>query len=143
MTLKALAHLYPDQPPERGAIRVELREDIGAGVAGVIGSVVGLITGAAAEGGFKGIGGRFVRRGLLAYGVPLEAELRYTRVDSDRQVTASFQSARVPAAPAMRELIGKARMTEAEHAEFGRLWQGRVKSILIDHLDDPQLVVLC
>lgn len=66
MTLKALAHLYPDQPPERGAIRVELREDIGAGVAGVIGSVVGLITGAAAEGGFKGIGGRFVRRGLLA-----------------------------------------------------------------------------
>jgi len=29
----------------------------------------------------------------------------------------------------------------AEKAEFGRLWQMRVKRILIDHFDDPELVV--
>jgi hypothetical protein len=28
-----------------------------------------------------------------------------------------------------------------ERAEFARLWQLRVKRILIDHFDDPELVV--
>ena len=31
--------------------------------------------------------------------------------------------------------------SDAERIEFGRLWQMRVKRILIDHGDDPALVV--
>src|SRR5690606_23631521 len=64
MARAALRALYPEPGalPERGEIRVDLREARDAGVAGVIASVLGLVTGAAGDGGFRGIGGRFVRR---------------------------------------------------------------------------------
>jgi hypothetical protein len=52
MTFRALAKLYPDCPPERGAIRVELHAAQADGTAGVTAAVAGLLTGAAGE-GFK------------------------------------------------------------------------------------------
>lgn len=142
MTLKALGRLYPDALPERGAIKVEFRDDVTTGVTGVMANVVGLITGAAAEGGFKGLGGRFARKDLLSYGVPLAGELRFTRTDTGAPVTANYQPARVPPSPAMRDLMRKSQMTDADRIEFGRLWQDRVKRILIDHFDDAALVLL-
>ena len=50
-TVEALRRLYPGEVPERGAIRVELRAELEEGVAGVVASVAGLVTGAAGEGG--------------------------------------------------------------------------------------------
>ena len=47
MARGALHALYPEAIPERGNIRVELRAGQDAGTAGVVGSVLGLITGAA------------------------------------------------------------------------------------------------
>jgi len=47
MTVRALRALYGDEIPERGNIAVALRESLDGGVAGVIGSVAGLLTGAA------------------------------------------------------------------------------------------------
>jgi hypothetical protein len=58
MTLKALTALYPDALPQRGGIRVDFREDRLSGVTGVIANVVSMLTGAAQDTGFKGIGGR-------------------------------------------------------------------------------------
>lgn len=55
-------------------------------VAGVIASVAGLITGAATEGGFKGIAGRFARGGLLGFGAAIASDLWFTRLDSGRAV---------------------------------------------------------
>ncbi|PKO64696.1 MAG: hypothetical protein CVU23_08430, partial [Betaproteobacteria bacterium HGW-Betaproteobacteria-17] len=51
----------------------------------------------------------------------------------------------VPAPPELQALMptllaGTA--SAAEETEFGRLWQLRVKRILIDHFDDPELVRL-
>jgi hypothetical protein len=57
MTVRALRALYGDETPQRGQISVALSESIDRGVAGVIGSVAGLLTGAAGIGGFKGLGG--------------------------------------------------------------------------------------
>lgn len=65
MTRAALRALYADALPERGGIRVELRDERVAGVAGVIANVASLVSGATQDTGFKGIGGRFDRRGLL------------------------------------------------------------------------------
>ncbi len=51
----------------------------------------------------------------------------------------------VPSAPAMQQLMPKViggSATSEEHREFGRLWQERVRRILIDRRDDPALVVL-
>lgn len=143
MTLKALARLYPDGLPERGGIRVELNAAQTDGVAGVTAAVAGLLTGAAGEDGFKGLAGRFSRRNLLGFGAAIDAELCFTRIDSGAHVTATYHPEVVPAPPELQKLMPKllaGTTSAAEATEFGRLWQLRVKRILIDHFDDPALV---
>lgn len=145
MTLKALERLYRGERPVRGAIRVELRDDIAAGVTGVIANIAGLVTGAAQEGGFKGIGGRFNRRHLLAFNAPIGGEIRFTRIDTGASVEARYAPERVPPGPEMKALLSRIQAADAtteERQRFGLLWQDRVRRILIDHVDDPELVVL-
>lgn len=145
MTYKALALLYPDGLPVRGGLRVALRDAQDAGTTGVTAMVAGLITGAAGEGGFKGLGGRFARRGLLEFGVAMPGEMRFTRSDTGAWVETSYHPQTVPADPAMQVLMARLMSGEAgadERLEFGRLWQLRVKRILIDHFDDPALITL-
>ena len=96
MTRAALAHLYPDGTPQRGGMRVELSQAVDEGVAGVIAGVAGLVTGAANEGGFKGLAGRFGRQGLLRFGVPMAGEIRFTRLDSGRSVEVAHRPQAVP-----------------------------------------------
>jgi len=144
MTLRALAKLYTDGQPERGGIRVELKAAQPDGTAGVTGAVAGLLTGAAGEGGFKGLAGRFSRRNLLAFAAGIDAELCFTRMDSGAHVTATYHPEVVPPSPELQELIPKllaGTASAAEQTEFGRLWQMRVKRILIDHFEDPELVI--
>jgi hypothetical protein len=144
MTLKALARLYPDGLPERGGIRVELNVAQADGTAGVTAAVAGLLTGAAGEGGFKGLSGRFSRRDLLRFAAGIDAELRFTRIDSAARVAATYRPEVVPASPDLQGLMPKLLAgvaSAAEQTEFGRLWQMRVKRILIDHFDDPALVL--
>lgn len=144
MTLKALAKLYPDCPPERGGIKVELRAGQADGVAGVTAAVAGLLTGAAGGGGFKGLGGRFSRRNLLVFAANIDAELCFTRLDSGARVAVTYHPEVVPAPPGLQELMPKllaGTASATENPEFARLWQLRVERILIDHFDDPELVV--
>lgn len=143
MTLKALARLYPDGLPERGGIRVELDAAQADGVTGVTAGVASLLTGAAGEGGFKGLAGRFSRRNLLLFAAAIDAELCFTRIDSGARVAAACHPEVVPAPPELQKLMPKllaGTASAAEATEFGRLWQLRVKRILIDHFDDPALV---
>lgn len=145
ITLKALEKLYPDSVPERGNIRVEFGAAQADGVTGVIAAVAGLITGAAGDGGFRGLGGRYSRRNLLLFGIGSGAELRFTRLDTGEAVAVSYHPELVPAPPDLQALMQKLLSGEAsaaEKTEFGRLWQMRVKRILIDHFDDPALVTL-
>ncbi len=143
MTLKALEALYPDSVPERGNLRVEFGAAQADGVTGVIANVASLLTGAAGEGGFKGLGGKFSRRNLLQFGIGSGIEARFTRLDNGTGVTVSYHSEIVPPPPELPPLMQKLIAGEAsadERAAFGKLWQMRVKRILIDHFDDPQLV---
>lgn len=143
MTAKALAALYGDELPERGGIRVACHDDAEAGVTGVIANVACMITGATQTTGFKGIGGRFDRRHLLDFNVPMAGEFRFSRVESGRSAVISASLAKLPAAPQMRELMGMSLSggaTEAQAREFGRLWQDRVEALLIDLWDDPDVI---
>lgn len=143
MTLHALRQLYPEGVPQRGGLRVELKAAQADGTTGVVAAVAGLITGAAGEGGFQGLAGRFSRRALLQFAVPIEGDLRFTRIDTDAHTTVSYHPETVPPAAELQALMPKllaGSATPAEQAEFGRLWQMRVKRILIDHFDDPALV---
>lgn len=145
MTAKALDALWPGATPERGAIRAEFGEDRTSGVTGVIANIVSLITGATHDTGFKGIGGRFDRRNLLFFDAEVGGEIRFTRADSGAAVDVAANLGRVPGDPRMRELMGMCLggvASDEQKREFGRLWQARVRALLIDHADDPEVIVV-
>lgn len=143
MTLRALERLYPNETPERGRIRVELRGAADEGTVGVTANVIGLVTGAAGEGGFKGIAGRYQRRGLLSFGAPIAGDARFTRTDTGKAVEASFDADAVPAATDARDRLQRALARDAssaERARFAAIWQERVARMLLEHRDDARLV---
>ena len=145
MTYKALAFLYPDAMPVRGDIRVEFSQDITSGVTGVIANVVSMLTGATSDNGFKGIAGRFNRCDRLFFAVEMPGEMRFTRLDTNQTVQTAANLQRVPASPRMSPLIASClanRATPEETAEFRQLWQERVRSILLDHGDDPEVFIV-
>lgn len=145
MARAALKALYGTDLPERGGIRVDLREPRDAGVAGVMGAVAGFVTGAADEGGFKGLGGRFVRCRRLFYGQEIGGTLRFARLDTGAAVETSVRLDGIPGDPRMMELLPRclAGAASPEEAElFGKLWQQRVRSLLLDHADDPLAITV-
>ncbi len=144
-TRAALRNLYAGAVAERGAIAVEWRDARSEGVTGVMANVALLITGAAGDGGFKGIGGRFRRNALMTFDAGMDADVRFTRLDNGAQVAVSAQLGKVPMAPEVRELMplclaGQA--TEEQQKTFGRAWQSRVRALLLDHADDPEVIVV-
>lgn len=141
-TCKALAYLYPDTMPMRGAIRVEFRQDSASGVTGVIANVVSMLTGATQETGFKGLAGQFDRRRLLFFAVEMPGEMRFTRLDTGRAVYVAANLQHVPGSPRVSELMASCldqTAIPAEIAEFQHLWQERVRRILLEYGDDPQV----
>jgi hypothetical protein len=145
MTARALAHLYPDALPQRGNIKVELRGALDEGTTGVTAAIAGLITGAAGTGGFKGIAGRHDRRGLLEFGAPIGATLRFTRLDTGRAVDVTYHPEQTPMPPAMKALIAAATLPDADDAAgraFARPWQEWVRTILVDRCLSPDLVTI-
>jgi hypothetical protein len=145
MTVRALRHLYGEAMPERGNIVVALHENQNQGVAGVIASVATLLTGAAGEGGFKGLAGRHARCDLLHFGVSGLGGMAFYRRDTGAGVDCTLHLGHVPPHPDLSRLLpvilgGKATIAEAEN--FAVIWQERVRRILIEHGDDAQIVQL-
>jgi hypothetical protein len=141
---RMLGALYPDEMPERGGLWVDFRGALSEGVTGVTASVMGLLTGAAGPGGFKGLGGNFSRANLLRFGADLPGEVRFRRQDNGESRTASVHLGHIEADARMRPLLqrllsGKQDAIVAE--VFAVLWQDRVRRILIDHFEDPEVVV--
>ncbi len=109
----------------------------------MIASVAGLITGAANEGGFKGLAGRFARDGLLRFGVPMTGEIRFTRLDTGQAVELAHRPQAVPRPATLAALMRKALTPGADAATrkaFADAWQGWVRTILVEHADDPALI---
>lgn len=144
-TFKALAALYGDDTPVRGGLRVAFRDSQDSGVTGVIANVVSQITGASADGGFKGLAGKFRRAGLLSFQADIAGIMRFERLDKALAVEADFHPECVPADASMPRLL-HGLLSDAASAEdqaaFAALWQDRIRRILIDHFDDPALVTL-
>lgn len=143
MARHGLAVLYPDGLPRRGGLRVDLSGDPGAGSAGVVGGILGFITGAAGEGGFKGLGGLHARHGLLHYGQDQAGAVKITRLDDGTAVLLDYYPERVPPGAEMPGLLARVVGGTADADErrvFARLWQERVRRILLEHGDDPELL---
>ena len=145
LTWRAIKALYGDTLPERGAIRVDFREDRQSGVTGVIASVVTLLTGATGDTGFKGLVGRFDRRNLLNFSVAVPLDIRFTRTDTGQAVDVAARPGSVPAASEMLGLMQRAlsgQATRAEEQAFGELWQERVRCLLVEHGDNPEVFIV-
>ena len=145
MTIRALEALYPKDIPERGAIRVDFRHESTSGVTGVIANIVSLVTGATYDTGFKGLAGRYDRRNLLFFNAAVGEEIRFTRKDTGAAVEVTAHLERVPGDPRMGELMAACitgRATDEVQREFGRLWQARVRAILIGHAADPAVIAV-
>ncbi len=138
----ALTRLFPGELPVRGAVRVSFQHPLDEGVTGVIATVVGLLTGSAQDGGFKGIGGRFVRRDLQAFAQHQPLALRFTRSDTGATLDAAAELAHVPPHAEMSELMRRCMRGQADAAETARFrahWQDRVARILLEHWDDAEV----
>lgn len=144
MTRAALRRLYGDELPQRGEIRVEMRERRDAGVTGVVAAVVTFVTGATEDSGFPGLGGQFGRRERLFFGRPVGGEIRFERLDRPGnavEVAANLQHVAGDPRTSLwmgRSLHGEA--SEEETAAFRAAWQERVRKLLIDHADDPAVI---
>ena len=139
MAQRALRELYGQEIPVRGEIQVQMQEELGTGVCGVIAGVFTLITGATATGGFHGLVGKYDRRNLLSFGQDIKGVARFVRQDSGKAVIVDYDHATVPGDPNMMPLMQKSLMGQASPEEAGRfreLWVSRVQAILLDHGDD-------
>ncbi len=143
MTYRALDTLYGDKVPVRGNIKVEFKESETEGVAGVIGNVISNITGATKITGFKGLAGKFARHSLMDFDTQIPSSARFTRIDNGDSVDVFYNPSMIVGHPNTQSLMQKVMMGEAsskEKLEFGKLWQERVKSILVDNCNNEKVV---
>jgi formylmethanofuran dehydrogenase subunit E len=145
LTYLALENLYPACLPQRGSILVEFRDDARAGSNGVMATVVQMLTGAAGSSGFKGLGGRYSRAGLIRRRPDLLLLLRFTRMDTRAAVDVCADTTLLPMAPGLDALVSKVgagRATSQEEVDLGILWQERVRHLLLEFARDPAVFVV-
>ena len=146
MARAALLALYPGELPERGGISVRMPEPEWEGTSGVAAQVLTLITGAAADNGFKGIAGRFARDGLLAFASSPGREgkaVRFRRLDTGAMVAVELDVSSIPVEPAQRARLAAILQDCADkpqRAAFAASWQERVRCLLLEHADDPAVI---
>ncbi len=145
MVLHGLKELYDEEVPVRGDVLVCMADSRDSGTTGVMATVAQLITGAAAETGFGGIAGRFDRRHLLRYDQRVAGIMGLRRADTGAGVQVELNGSVAPWDPEMQYLMPKAasgRATAAEVTRFGELWQDRVRRMLTEHANDPEMVLI-
>ena len=140
MAFKGLKALYPNELPQRGEIKVELRDGVDEGSVGVSGCVFTNITGAAGEAGFGGLGAKFARRNLLSFNAHIENFVRFTRLDTGKSVEVKYRPANVvhPGNIMMTALGPQA--TEESKKAFPQKWQEMIQ-LLFEHVDEVVEVI--
>ena len=144
MARAGLRALYPDALPERGGVVVTMAAAEVEGTTGVIAQVFTLLTGAAANNGFHGIAGQHARHNLLRYGGGDRSCIaNFRRADNGDCVYLSMDLSNIPPAPQLRELMVRALAADAsseERVAFGSVWQERVRQLLLEHADNPNVI---
>jgi hypothetical protein len=148
---KALGHLYLGEIAERGNIAVTVHGARDEKVYGVMANVISLITGAADDSGFKGIGDRFKRSGLLTFDPDSAGELEsftFARQDKGSKVKATISRKDFPSVEGeekLSDLMDKVIAKTATHDEghlFQDIWMERVKAMVLQEINvDSWLIV--
>lgn len=135
MAVHALEALYGDQIPLRGGIRIVFPGPVDRGVNGPMSQVLTLITGAAGDNGFQGLGGQRVRCGLMQFGDGPDGPIGFQRVDTGATVSVAYNPAPISPDPGMMPLLQRIQQGTAdadERQRFRDLWRDRVLRILAD-----------
>jgi len=133
MIREGLKALYPNSLPERGALKVLFKEMQEEGTTGVVANAFSLITGATENWGFKGLGGKYVRKDLMDFNAEIPFQVRIMRVDTEAYVDIGYNPASIEIDPLMQPLMKKILtgvLNQEEKATFSALWQARVAKIL-------------
>ena len=139
ITQKALKVLYKDKLPVRGEISVKVLGSVDNGANGPISQVISLITGAAPQTGFAGLGERFGRKDKLVFDEVNEEPnaFIFIRDDNKRCVKVSYHPENLPQEENMHTLFTKCIVgtaTKEQEEEFKRMWQARVKAVLFEEV---------
>jgi len=128
--LKGLKALYGGDAPKRGEIKIEIKKSPTDDNAGVVGCVLSNITGATTDYGFGGIpGGKFNRRELLFYNADIDADVRFTRLDSGKQVGVNYRPGKVVNPMAILKSAIGPDATEENKKTFPDRFQNMVKTV--------------
>ncbi len=133
MIREGLKALYPKSLPERGTIKVVFKESQDEGTTGVVANAFSLITGATEHWGFKGLGGKYIRKDLMEFHADIPLYVRMIRLDTQTHVDIAYNPNSIEMDPMMQPLMKKfltGVLSEEEKVTFGELWQGRVAKIL-------------
>jgi len=128
-----LRKLWPNDLPQRGGVGVAYADARADGSAGVSATVIGLLTGAQDDAGFKGLAGQHDRR-LAQFGAKLPTRLRMTRLDTGDAIDLDADPSTIAGDPAMFQLMPgvlAGRASADEVRAFGQFWQDRVRRILL------------
>lgn len=134
LTLRALRALHGDGTPERGAIRVTIPGPVDADVNGPMSQVITLITGAAGDNGFQGLGGRFARRGLMTFDQSAPGFV-FQCMDTGAAVVARYDPAPIPTPEGLQALMREVLAPNPAPTikeRFAEAWRTRVLAILDD-----------
>jgi len=140
---EALEALYPAEIPLRGGIEITVLGKPDEGALGVMSQVFTFITGAAAETGFKGLGGRFARKELLRFEAVEEGHdepsFRFRRADTGAAVLVRFYPWLIPfpeeSGQRLAALMGPAVSGAADDGtrqEFQELWLEKIRAMIIE-----------
>lgn len=137
ITQKALSALYGNETPIRGEICVKVLGSVDNGANGPISQVISLITGAASETGFSGLGNSFIRKNKLVFDENNEEAnaFIFTRDDNKKSVKVTYHPENVPADEDMHELFTKCIVgtaNEKQKEKFKDMWQKRVRCVLFE-----------
>jgi hypothetical protein len=135
MATLALDALYGSETPRRGGVRIDFPGPVDRGVNGPIAQIFTLVTGAAGDNGFQGLGGRHARRGLMRFGDGPDGPIRFQRMDTGATVSVTYDPAPIPPDPHMVPLLQRIQQGTADPGErqhFRDLWRDGVLRILAD-----------
>ncbi|NPA65361.1 MAG: hypothetical protein GXO11_00620 [Epsilonproteobacteria bacterium] len=133
---KGLEALFGDELPKRGYIKVELQKAPTDDNAGVVGCVLSNITGATSDFGFGGIPtGKFRRRDLLFFEADIDADVCFTRTDTDEKVYVKYMPKKVVNPMEILMSAIKPDAKEEDIKSFPHRFQEMVKTVF-EHSDE-------
>jgi len=138
LAMRAVELLYRDALPQRGDLRVTLHGGRDEGVNGPVSQVLTLLTGAAAENGFHGLGEQHVRKGLMEFdgdGATFARGVTFERISTGEQITLRYDPSAIASTATLGDDLRRVLSDAADDAvqqRFRAAWRDRVERILAD-----------